>query len=354
MSAGRRPGGRGAPWRIGLAVLALAGFAAAVPAGAGAQSWSPRPGVTRAPIEIRVTPLPAFDPRESGRTRFGELAWRGGFEMTSERKEFGGLSALRVAADGQRFVAVSDKGHWIAGRIVHQGKRPVGVADVEIAPVLGSDGKAIQTRGWYDTEAMAADGGTLYLGLERVHRILKFDFGRHGLAARGQPIAVPPGFKSMRSNKGIEALVAVPKGHPHAGALIAISEASLDDAGNIRAFLIGRGGGEFAVKRSDDFDVSDAALTPRGDLLLLERRYSLWRGVAARIRRIALAQVAPGAILDGPVIFEADMGFQIDNMEGLSVHRDADGETVLTLVSDDNYSMLQRSILLQFTLVEPE
>jgi hypothetical protein len=45
------------------------------------------------------------------------------------------------------------------------------------------------------------------------------------------------------------------------------------------------------------------------------------------------------------------MAYQIDNMEGISVHRSAAGELVLTLVSDDNFSPLQRNILLQFTLV---
>ena len=48
----------------------------------------------------------------------------------------------------------------------------------------------------------------------------------------------------------------------------------------------------------------------------------------------------------------ADMGYQIDNMEGLSVHRTTAGDTILTLVSDDNFSALQRTILLQFKLVE--
>jgi hypothetical protein len=33
------------------------------------------------------------------------------------------------------------------------------------------------------------------------------------------------------------------------------------------------------------------------------------------------------------------------------VHRDAKGETVITLVSDDNFSVIQRNLLLQFTLV---
>ena len=46
------------------------------------------------------------------------------------------------------------------------------------------------------------------------------------------------------------------------------------------------------------------------------------------------------------------MTMQIDNMEGLSVHRTAAGELVLTLVSDDNFSPLQRTILLQFKLIE--
>jgi hypothetical protein len=40
-------------------------------------------------------------------------------------------------------------------------------------------------------------------------------------------------------------------------------------------------------------------------------------------------------------------------MEGLSVHRSAGGETVLTLISDDNFSAVQRTLLLQFTLAEP-
>jgi hypothetical protein len=38
-------------------------------------------------------------------------------------------------------------------------------------------------------------------------------------------------------------------------------------------------------------------------------------------------------------------------MEGIDSHVDAAGDTVLTMVSDDNFSMLQRTLLLQFTLV---
>jgi hypothetical protein len=64
-----------------------------------------------------------------------------------------------------------------------------------------------------------------------------------------------------------------------------------------------------------------------------------------------LAQIAPGAVVEGREIFSADMSHQIDNLEGLAVHRN-DGRTILTLVSDDNFSPLQRTLLLQFTLME--
>ena len=56
--------------------------------------------------------------------------------------------------------------------------------------------------------------------------------------------------------------------------------------------------------------------------------------------------------MDGPSIFDADLGQEIDNFEGLSAFVNDNGEVVLTLVSDDNFSLIQRTLLMQFTLVE--
>ena len=52
----------------------------------------------------------------------------------------------------------------------------------------------------------------------------------------------------------------------------------------------------------------------------------------------------------GEVLLEANDSLNIDNMEGIAVHRGASGETVLTLISDDNFSALQRTLLMQFAL----
>ena len=195
------------------------------------------------------------------------------------------------------------------------------------------------------------DGGTLYVGIERVNRIVRFDYGRQGLLARGQPIPLPPGIASLPNNKGLECLEFVPTPMPGAGTLIAISERGLDSAGNIRGFLIGGPKpGEFSVVRHDDFDVSDCAVLPDGALALLERRFTWTTGVAIRIRRVPLTEFVPGAAVDGDRILSADMGYQIDNLEGLSINRASNGDLMLTMVSDDNFSRLQRTILLQFTL----
>ena len=306
-------------------------------------------------IEVNARPIPAFDPRDPQRLRFGALEYRSGLVLTSRFPGFGGLSAWRwLDAKGERFIAVSDHGSWFSGRILYRGGAMTGLDDVEAAPLLGPDGRPITARGWFDSEAIALDGNLAYVALERVNQVLRYDFSKGFTRARGEVVPLPPAARKLPYNKGLEALVMVPKGLPLAGTLIAISERGLDTAGNLSAFLIGGSTpGAFAIKRGSRYDVTDAALLPGGNMLLLERRFGWDTGLAVRIRRIALGEIKPGALADGAVLFEADLGYEIDNMEGLSVHRAAGGEIVLTLVSDDNFSVIQRTLLLQFTLAEP-
>lgn len=309
-------------------------------------------------IEVNARPIPNFEPRDRSRTRFGSLEYRSGLVLTSPYRGFGGLSAIRVDEKGERFLALSDQGAWFTGRIRYSGGAMVGLDDVEAAPMLNAEGRPItEKRYWYDTESLARDGANVYVGLERVNQIMRFDFSKDGTRARGEVIPTPPAVRKLPVNKGLEALVFVPKGKdqnmPLAGTLIAFSERGLDTAGNLVAFLIGGPSpGQFSVRRTEKFDISDAVLLPSGELLILERKFSWFTGINIRIRSIPLKSVAPGALVDGPVLFTADLGHEVDNMEGIDAHVSADGETVLTMVSDDNFSMLQRTLLLQFTLAE--
>lgn len=332
----------------------LLGAAAALPVAAAGLVPRPARAQAVAPISIEVNarPIASFDPRDPSHVRYGALEFRSGLVLTSSFRGFGGLSGLRLDATGERFIAISDKGDWFTGRLVYRGRQLAGLADVVSAPMLDADGRRITARGWFDTEALALDGAVAYVGLERVNRILRFDFAQGGVHARGQDVPVPPEFGKLPFNRGIESLVVVPRGQRLAGTLIAISEAALDAAGNIRGFLIGGPSpGGFTVRRTGSYDISDMTVLPSGDILLLERKFSILEGAGIRIRRIPLAALAPGALLDGPAVFEVDLGYEIDNMEGLDVHVTPDGDTVLTMVSDDNFSLIQRTLLLQFTLM---
>src|SRR5712671_3497973 len=205
--------------------LGVAGFAAAaLPSLARAQLATqppPKQGATdefsvTAPVSIEVNarPIPSFDPRDRSRVRFGSLEYRSGLVLTSRFRGFGGLSGWRLDPKGEQFISMSDKGSWFTGRIVYHGREMTGLADVEAAPMLGADGKPITARGWFDTEAIALDGPLVYIGLERVNQILKFDFSKGGTRSRGETIAVPPGMRKLPNNKGLASLVMVPKGLP--------------------------------------------------------------------------------------------------------------------------------------------
>ena len=338
-------------WVIGGALLA-----ALVIVGTFAIAEALRTSPAPARIAIQATPITAFDNRDPSQVRFGVLEFRGGLALTSTDKAFGGISGLAIEPDGVRFVAVTDNGSWLRGRIVYRDGKPSAITDAEMAPMLGADGKPLAARGSFDTESLTELGGMFYVGIERVEQIVRFDYRRDGLLARGEPIAVPPDFKTFAFNKSLECLASPPAGSSLAGNLIVVAERSLDSAGNFRSFLIkpnsaGDQVERFSVKRSGDYDISDCTVLPTGDLLLLERHYSPARGIAMRIRRVPLAVIKPGALVDGKALIEADLAYQIDNMEGIAVHRNAQGETVITLVSDDNFSVIQRNLLLQFVLV---
>lgn len=330
-------------------------FAASLAAPRGALAQA-APVITR--LAVNARPIVSFDPRDASHLRYGALQFRSGLVLTSSFRPFGGLSALRfMDGKGEHFTALSDKGDWFTGRLVYNGKNLAGMADVTSAPMRGDDGKKLTSRGWFDSESLAFDGQIAYVGFERVNKILRFDFSRGGIVSRGEAIPVPPGVETLPFNKGLETLVFVARnrtgeGAKLAGTLIAISERGLDADGNLLGFLIGGPTpGNFAVRRADKYEVSDAVLLPSGDFLLLERKFSLLEGVGIRIRRVPISSVMPGALVDGPVIFEVDLGYEIDNMEGIDFHIAPGGETVLTMISDDNFSMIQRTLLLQFTLV---
>ena len=183
-------------WRVGVprshgtpsAAIALLAAALLVLAGhsrrrADAAGGRPRRSRSRS----RAEPIAAFDVRDPSRRQFGLLEFRGGLvaarrptRISAASRPFASPPTARISSP------LSDKGWWLRGRIVYDGTRPSGIADAEMAPILGADGQPLAARGWYDTESIAEDGGTLYVG-DRARppdRALQL---RQGRAARPRP-----------------------------------------------------------------------------------------------------------------------------------------------------------------------
>jgi hypothetical protein len=108
--------------------------------------------------------------------------------LTSSYKAFGGLSALRVVDDGEHFIALSDRAYWLRGRIVYEENRPVGISGAEMAPVLDADGHPAPK---WDTESIAIDGDIVYVGIEGINSIKKFNYGENRWRRRASLFRFP-------------------------------------------------------------------------------------------------------------------------------------------------------------------
>lgn len=306
------------------------------------------------PVRVRTKAIETFRIGHEDR-RFGKLTFLGGLELLASDRDVGGLSGLVSLDGGNGFLAVTDNGHWVTGRIEQapDGK-PLDISGVRFAPLLGADGKTLKARWGHDTEALALTGSGLYVTAETKNAIYRYPWpietGKERMLGE---LALPEDIRSLPRNTGLEALAAAPDDGPLAGRLIAVAESAPSDAHDLSGFIVGPAGTErFHIRRRNRFDATDAAFLPGGDFLLLERRFNLRDLIGLRLRRFPGNAIRPGAVLEGELLLEADFNDQIDNMEALAVHKNADGATILSLLSDDNRSLLQRTILLRFRLEE--
>lgn len=307
-------------------------------------------------IEVTAVPIRAFDKDGSTRSTFGKLEWRGGLVLSSPSANFGGWSGLVFDPDGKRFVAISDAGTWMTGELVDDDGRPKGIASATIGPLKALGDKPLRSRRYRDAEAIALeagtlDSGTVLIAFEQLGRIGRFPVKDAGIAAPAEYLDIPREVKALRRD-GFEA-VTVLRGGRYKGSVVAFAEIVLNGHegqhsgwiwidGEPKPFSLGTDGG---------FDVTDAAALPDGGLLVLERRFTWSEGVRMRLSRVKVEDLEPGAVVEGEVLIAADLGQEIDNMEGLAVRGGNDGETLVTLISDDNFNkLLQRTVLLEFAL----
>ena len=304
-----------------------------------------RPQAFRGATAIRVEaqPISRLSTTDPDRSRFGALMFRSGAILRSDVSAFGGFSGLWRSGNGQEIIALADNAQILKARIETADGRLSGLSGPVLSPLILGNGVPMRRSRYYDTESFALLGNAVFIGTERNHAVIRFERNVAGSIIRGVPIPVPKDLRDLPSNGGLEALAVAPQRSPLSGVLVGIAE------GGSGFILTGPRQGAFQVALSGGYDVTDLAFLPEGDAVILERRFSLFGGFACRLRRVAAATIRPGARIDGDVLYESEPSHQVDNMEGLAVHREG-GETVLSMISDNNFSSLQKTVLLEFAL----
>lgn len=340
-------------WMSIAAASVVAGLAGAV---ALAQMKPGSAGIETHAIEVGAEPIASFRKDGASWAASPRLEWRGGLVLASPSPNFGGWSGLLMDADGKGFLAVSDSGVWMTGELSYDGPRPKAIAAARIGQLRDPDTKPLVGERDRDAEAVTLAGGTLaqgqvYISFERNSRIGLFDIGRDGVSPMASMLAMPEEVRNV-GNEGLEAMIRLPAG-PDAGALVAIAEHPLSGETTHRGWIwIAGEPRSFTIEGVGDYGITDAVTMPDGGVLLLERRYRPADGVRIRLRDLDAKAVAPGATIKGEILLEADDATaEVDNLEALAITTGPAGESVLTIMSDDNFNRSrQRTLLLQFTL----
>ncbi|GAA4258093.1 esterase-like activity of phytase family protein [Azospirillum formosense] len=317
------------------ALLAVAGGCAAV-AGNG------RPAVPSVPI--------ALDPDRPALAEVGALPFRGALRLP-DGAGVGGLSGLWVSDSGDRFVALSDNGKSVTGRLSYDAQGHLaGAGHYDVRPLVIDRDPDYRGR-LNDSEDLIRlpDGGWL-VPFERNHRILRYD-GADRPEGKPRKLPTPLGLEKAPSNGGVEALAALPDGR-----LLAIEEGDDDGVRERHAWIApadptSRGDWlPLTYRAAPRFRPTAAAPLPDGGVLVLERRVSLLGGWAARIVHVSSDSLRGGATMDGVELARLEPPLPTDNFEGLAVRPGPDGDLLLYIVSDDNRSPLQRTYLMMFQL----
>ena len=320
-------------------------------------SVSAKPDIsTLVPENISVSADPIILNNSSPEQRkFGKLIWKGGVQLRSESPFFGGFSGLVIDPKGEKIVSISDSGIWLSGTISYTSGHPTGLENVRIGPLSNRKGKPFSKNRDRDAEAITLyrgnlDKGSALIAFERNTRIAQFPIRNQQIGTQKKLLRLNKSLRRLSTNNGIEALSYYSEGI-NRGKLIVFPERLLEPKEFLNGWLVdGKKQRRLRVRRLRGFDITDVAALPEGGALLLERRFRYSEGIKMRIRQLSANEINRDKRLDGQILFEADDSFNIDNMEGIAVHKSRNNETIVTLISDDNFNFFQRTLLMQFKL----
>ena len=262
----------------------------------------------------------------------GKYVWRG------QTDGFGGFSAVEMLEGGQRFVAIGDKAVLVTGRVQRdKAGRITGIDASPLRPLLDAKSGAALAGRRADSEGLAIDTrGAAWVSFENRPRVARLDLQTGAVSDMTSHSA----FAQLARNGALEAL-AVDEGP----VLYALPEESPGDSIPVYRWQNGQWDDVLSIPRRGSF-VPVGADVLEGRLYLLERAFHGIGGFASRLRRF---DIGPEA-LTAEVTLLTTPPAMFDNLEGVSLWRDAHGRLTATMISDDNFFWLQQTQIVEVHL----
>lgn len=269
----------------------------------------------------------------------GRAQYLGSYSWDMNRQWFGGWSGIELSADGGEMMAITDRGYILRGRVDRQDDQITGIKPFGIWRLKSSTG-AYLTRRIIDSEGLAVTpDGTIHISFEGVARVVRY----RRPDSPAQVLRRHKDFRRFARNESLEALAVDQRGR-----LFAIPE-RLERGTDIQVFVMQDNiwSAPFTLQGGGMFLPVGADFGPDGRLYLLERAWSVL-GFRARVRRWDLIDGQPR---NEELLLETPFGTH-DNLEGISVWRDDQGRTRLTMIADDNFLSVQHTEIVEYTLQE--
>lgn len=336
---------------------------------------------TRAGEAIGLTATPTLlQPSNPSQRRAGQLTFVAGFQLSSADPRFGGLSGLEVLDNGN-LLAVSDAGHFVWIDLAKDGITP---SAARLATMRDSSGQPMSGLRGDSAEGLAVNDGMALVSFEGNHRILAFDIGRCGAAARGAPIvfddyglSLNDAYQEARiavdAGNGSEPLAVTSDWYVFAGIERKVGHLNSLSARPIEAepefdlrvgvnapefagmdVIPGAGGDgaarAFLIHRSPG-TADGAVWITETDLLRFEPHAEGQRPSRGEMETRARQRYSE---LSWRELAQLDQVGVTDAFEGIAAKELSDGRVRLYLISDDDYSERKRTVLMIFDIAKPQ
>ena len=295
--------------------------------------------------QIELVPL-ALDESDQKRSKVGALTFLNAWELRSDNSDFGGISALVVIGEN-RFLAVSDAGTLIVFTL-GQSDQMEGRFIAALPGAIG-DNSNYRDR---DSEGMAYDPATgrIWISYEVRHAVRRLSPS----LGRIDGIKRLTFTKGWNPNGGVEAIARLRDGR-----FVLFSETHRREDGSNSAYIYsgdpveaGSRATPFGYRSPEGYRPTDATPLPDGRLLILNRRIGLPDGFSAKLAIVNPADIEADKAIAPRIIASIAAPLLVDNMEGVAITQEG-GRIIVWMISDNNFTALQRTILMKFALNLP-